>query len=480
MEFRDYASKEAQEFLDRLAKAATAAAQDSAKKAADEAARAVEQVKRDLKAKTHEADELQSALKSLQAQGETFRKDLKTQRDRADAAEAHVGRIRETLGTAEAARMQAESARAQEVRARTAMEQELKEVRKALDATMAESERLSTQLDAAATEKATFEEKVNAAHSQIQAAENKRQTITTLYKAAQVRVESLEKAHAELERALGEARAEAENVRGAVMGSDALLERVLEAFETLSTGNTISELLVGLADALSAQFSRVALFSVKGNKLEGTYQVGDLNTDIAKVVIPLSMDGLLARAVSSGCIESIEAHGSSDAGRAPFGGSPTCALALPVVVSGETFGIVYADNGAQPDQKETAASQTWKGRFAELVLRHAVALLMRLTSELRTLAELREHATRLLNHVADMYASDVDAGTQGAELRSRLHENVECARRLYAQRVEIEGPAAAALLDEELARLIEKRSGSPFGRDLAEVARGASAAAEAS
>jgi hypothetical protein len=115
------------------------------------------------------------------------------------------------------------------------------------------------------------------------------------------------------------------------------------------------------------------------------------------------------------------------------------------------------------------------------VLRHAVALLMRMTSELRTLAELREHASRLLNHVADMYAADVDAGTQGSELHARLTENVECARRLYAQRVEIEGPAAAALLDEELAKLIETKAGTPFGRDLTEVAGGAQAtAAEAS
>ena len=477
MEFRDYAGKEAQDFIDRLAKAATAAAQESAKKAADEGAHAVEAVKKELKAKTHEAEELAAALKNLQSQGESLRKDLKSQKDRADAAEAHVARIREALGTAEAARMQAESARAQENRTRAAMETEIKEVRKALDTTMAESERLSTQLEAAIAAKAAIEEKVTAAHGQVQAAENKRQTITTLYKAATVRVESLEKAVTEAERALAEARADADSVRGAVMGSDALLERVLEAFEALSVGNTIADLLVALTDALSVQFSRVALFRLKGNKLEGTYQVGDLNTDIAKVVIPLSMDGLLARAVSSGCIESIESHGSAEGARGPFGGNPTCALALPVVVHGETFGIVYADNGAQPDQKETAASQTWKGRFAELVLRHAVALLMRLTSELRTLAELREHAQRLLNHVADMYSSDLEGGVQGTDLRSRLHENIECARRLYAQRVEVESPAAAALLDEELSRLLEEKASTPFGRDLAAIAGGAAAAA---
>lgn len=488
MEFRDYASKEAHEFVDRLVKAATDVTAASVQKTASEGAKAVEAVKRDLQAKARELDETTASLKNLQSQAESLRKDLKAQKERAEAAEAHVGRIRETLGSAEAARMQAESGRAQENRLRTAMESELKDVRKALETTMAESERLSAQLETAISDKASLEEKLSANHGQLQSVDNKLQTITTLYKAATVRLEGLDKAHKEAERALAEARAEAdralkaaraeaESARGAILGSDALLERVLEAFEALSSGNTIADLLVALTDALAGEFSRVALFRVKGNKLEGTYQVGELNTDITKVVIPLSMDSLLARAVSSGCVESIEATGSSEASRAPFGGAPTCALALPVVVQGETFGIVYADNGAEPDEKETAASQTWKGRFAELVLRHAVALLMRMTSELRTLAELREHAARLLNHVADMYASDVDAGVQGADLQSRLNENVECARRLYTQRVEVEGPAAAALLDEELGRLLEDRSGTPFGRDLAAIVGGAAAAA---
>ena len=105
---------------------------------------------------------------------------------------------------------------------------------------------------------------------------------------------------------------------------------------------------------------------------------------------------------------------------------------------------------------------------------------MRLTSELRTFAELREHAVRLLKHVEEMYGSDVEAGTQGADLHGRLLENLDCARRLYAQRISVEGPGAAGLLEDQLARLLDDRAGTPFGRDLTAVAGGTARAAEAS
>ena len=344
MEFREYAAKEAQEFTDRLTKAAASAAQ----RVAEDSARQIAAAKTGLAAKAHEADELAAALKNLQAQGEVLRRDLKAQKDRAESLESQLARTQDALKKAEAQRAKveaahaiAEEAHAQESRARTAIEAEQKEVRRALDATMAESERLSTEIEAHAAEKAALVEKLTAAQNLAHAAEAKRQTITTLYKASTVRVESLEKAQAESDRAVADARAELDRARQAVVGSDALLERVLEAFEGIAGPTTIGDLLVALADVLAGEFARVALFRVRGNKLEGAHQVGfDLNTDIAKVIIPLGMDSLLARAVASGCIESIEPDEAADVSRAPFGGAPTCALALPIVANGETFGIL--------------------------------------------------------------------------------------------------------------------------------------------
>jgi hypothetical protein len=53
-----------------------------------------------------------------------------------------------------------------------------------------------------------------------------------------------------------------------------------------------------------------------------------------------------------------------------------------------------------------------------------------------------------------------------------LKDNLECAKRLYAQRVVSDGvPAAAPLLDEALAATLQEKAGTPFGQDLAGAGR---------
>jgi hypothetical protein len=276
------------------------------------------------------------------------------------------------------------------------------------------------------------------------------------------------------------ARAELDAAKVDVGSADGQMERLLVSFESLAGASSITDLLVALAETLAGEFRRVALFRLKGNKLQGEFQIGfELNTDVHKLVIPLSMDSLLARAVTSGCIETMEAE-NPDAPKAPFGGSPSCALALPVAAGGETLGILYADDGSDGNASESAGARGLKGRFAELLLRHTVALALRLTAELRNLAELRGHAARLLNHAEEMYVADSESGVHGPELQARLAENIECARRLYAQRVAIEGPAASGLLEDQLVLLIEQRGDTQFGRDLAALADVSARRAEAS
>ena len=65
-----------------------------------------------------------------------------------------------------------------------------------------------------------------------------------------------------------------------------------------------------------------------------------------------------------------------------------------------------------------------------------------------------------------MYGADVAAHRKGHELTRRLQDNLECARGIYAQRVSSEAPAAAALLEEELALAASVAHSTPFGRDL--------------
>ena len=120
-------------------------------------------------------------------------------------------------------------------------------------------------------------------------------------------------------------------------------------------------------------------------------------------------------------------------------------------------------------------------RYADALRHYSVALLTRVTKELKALAELQKYAASLLNEMEQMYDADVDSGISGAELQKRLAGNLDFARSIYGNRTALEGADAATLLDDELGSLLESRKGTPFGRDLAAAAGHSSArSAEAS
>jgi len=461
MDFREYAAKESAELVDKLARAASAGAQAAVQRVSDEAKARLEASQAELKAREARVTELEEAhaaldqaSRALRDAHDTLRSELETARARQDAdARAAEQQRREQADAAQQLRQQLDAAQ-QKLRADAQAAQAAQEQIRLQAHTAQEKVRqeLQAKIDAAVAAHARASELAKANEAQL--------------RAARAQTEA--------------ARAELDASRVDFSSADGQMERLLVAFEALAGAASISDLLVSLAETLAGEFKRVALFRLKGNKLQGEFQTGfDLGTDVAKVVIPLSMDSLLARAVMSGCIETMESD-KPDAPQAPFGGEPSCALALPVAAGGETLGILYADDGADGTTNENVGARGLKGRFAELLLRHAVALALRLTAELRNLAELRGHAARLLNHAEEMYVADSESGLQGADLQSRLLENLECARRLYAQRVAIEGPAAAGLLEDQLVALIEQRDGTAFGRDLAVVSEPAARRAEAS
>ena len=96
----------------------------------------------------------------------------------------------------------------------------------------------------------------------------------------------------------------------------------------------------------------------------------------------------------------------------PFGGSPTFALAMPIVVDAESIAIVYADDFAEPRQ-ESRNDEDVNAKFAEALRQHTVALLMRLTTELKAMAELRAYAASLLSEIEQMYQIGRRGGQTG-------------------------------------------------------------------
>lgn len=265
----------------------------------------------------------------------------------------------------------------------------------------------------------------------------------------------------------------------------ASLDRLVAMYLSVASGATVDTVLTAMVEAMAVHFSRVALFRVQANHLEGVRQVGfDLRADISQLLIPRTLDALVNHAVASAQIETLSSPELAKGGTpTPFGGSPDFALALPVVIDGQPFAVLYADDSDQPHRDFAQADLRQK--YAQLLHCHAVPLLSRLTAEARAFAELDEYAKLLIDELEHTYAAELESQASDVERQQRLRDNVEYARQLYAQRAASEGSRAASLLEQHLMAAAESRGNTVFGRDLAALvghssgAEGADAAASA-
>jgi hypothetical protein len=330
--------------------------------------------------------------------------------------------------------------------------------------TEAERRALAGQL-AAATVRLEVVERANEEHEGIHLALQARLEAAAATVAALNR--EVEDAHAKAARARrdAEAAAHAASRDQIKRTTQARMHQVVSVLQRIGASVTLSDALGALVEGLATEFSRVALFRVSGNRLEGVHQIRlDFESDISNVVIPLTMDSLLAQAVGSGRIEGFPVTELAERGGAPFGGTPAFVLAMPIVVRDGVAAVIYADDSDQPEA--SADATTHKRTFAALLWEFAAPQLSRLSSEVKELTELRNYATLLLDEIEYVYQADETAGRRGDDLRNRLADNLECARRIYAQRVAAEGPAAARLLDEQLTAMIASKAETGFADDL--------------
>jgi len=119
---------------------------------------------------------------------------------------------------------------------------------------------------------------------------------------------------------------------------------------------------------------------------------------------------------------------------------------VPIIFQDEIIAVLYADFTVPA----TAAHAT----SMVLLARHAGVLLSRLMQELKSLKELRDYADSLLKEAEQMFAADTAASRPEEECIARLRETIECGRHIYSQRASLESPAAAGLLDEQVASII--------------------------
>jgi hypothetical protein len=160
------------------------------------------------------------------------------------------------------------------------------------------------------------------------------------------------------------------------------LDELLTVFNVVERSTTLADALTGLFNGLIREFSRVALFAVRANRLEGVQQRGfEFENDISRVTVPLTPDSLLGRSVGSGRLESMLLNPASDSSATgvPFGGSPCCAVALPITVRGTIVAVIYADDSDRMEFGSTSPQALIK--FAELLLMYSLLVFVRISSE---------------------------------------------------------------------------------------------------
>jgi chemotaxis protein histidine kinase CheA len=436
---------------DQIAKAIRAEADAALSATRAEAATEVAAARAELHRATSENADLAKSLKAAQAEMKRAQAELQELQARAEESRRELeDRIEESR---------------RDMQAR--VEESRRELQAELEKTRADADMFRAEADAVRADASSQKHEIDAARTELA---------------------RLQEAHKVTEAALRDAiSAKAQDTRGkaaveteltAMRGAIARLSAVCAELDACAA---VPNAVTTVAAALGADFPRVALFSVRGNRFEGMYQAGfDFETDISKLVVPVTMNPLMAKAVASGRVETAEANGASGAGSAPFGGSPTFTLAMPLAVHGDVLWLVYVDNaGATPDKNAIASAQ--RTALAELLRRHALPVLERLSLAPKMAAELRAYAKTLMDQIESMYAVDADSGEDSGRVVERLEDNLRCAREMFARRIDGESPAAARLFDERLAATLKENGTSSFGRDLTAIlSRGEEAAVRAS
>jgi hypothetical protein len=480
------------------AKAKEVVAKQAAAKA--DADRAVKESAAQLTAAKADAEravkEHAAQLAKAKADADRIVKENAAQLAKAKADADHI--VKESAAQVAAAKADAERAvknAAQQAASIAAAEGELSDLRAKLEAALSDVGRLGAQLEASAGERGRLLTSLSTAQGELRTAQEQREGVAAQLKASQARVQVLERAEAqhydhvrELDAKVNEAMRAESALRAqalshqqesagrqaeiAALGAEAeraraVFDACLRGAAELADATTVAGLLAALAKQLATQFSRVAVFRLKGNRLEGETHVGfDQTKDVTKLIIPLTMDSMLTRVVTSGTVESVDENELADGGGTPLGGSPTTAVALPILFHGQTIAVVYADDSGQAS-RGPAGSDSSIG-FARVMLGQTGVLLLRLTHELKTVAELRDYATELLREAEQMHTADAAAGKTADELRRRLKGTLEWARQLFAERVALAGGAGAAVLDEQIVAAVETQT-TPFTQNLAAV-----------
>jgi hypothetical protein len=169
------------------------------------------------------------------------------------------------------------------------------------------------------------------------------------------------------------------------------VERLIEAVRTIDGARSLSDVLDALVACASTEVGRAALFMLQEPMLKGWRLAGfdEFGAAGSRVELPVADGGLIAEAAETCRVVRVE-PGSPRSGVLPaFVNLPDQALALavPLVMSGQAFAVLYVDEG----NNSAMARDSWPATI-EVLARHAARALEAITAS--RLAQVEEVVSR--------------------------------------------------------------------------------------
>jgi hypothetical protein len=154
--------------------------------------------------------------------------------------------------------------------------------------------------------------------------------------------------------------------------------RLVEAIRAIDSAQTLSTIFDVLVSAATAEVGRAAVFLLEGANLKGWRLVGFdlLGGDGAGIEVPIADGGMIAEAAESAHAVRLDPAAPSATQPPAFAdlASSSMALAVPLMMSGQVFGVLYADEGT----RESVSRESWPAAI-EVLARHAARTLEAVT-----------------------------------------------------------------------------------------------------
>jgi hypothetical protein len=167
--------------------------------------------------------------------------------------------------------------------------------------------------------------------------------------------------------------------------------RLVEAIRAIDSAHSLSKILDVMISAATAEVGRAAVFLLQGPSLKGWRLVGFdlLGGNGAGIELPISDGGMIAEAAESAQVIRLDPGAPRTTQPPAFADVPelSLALAVPLVMSGQVFAVLYVDEGTH----ESGARASWPATI-EVLARHAARALEALTAT--RLAQVAEAVAR--------------------------------------------------------------------------------------